>query len=100
MRSARAAPHVVVVVLAAGSSTRFLSTAGDHKLLAPLRTMPVIRWSVTRALDAAIGDVVVVTGPDSAPIEAALAGVPVRIVPASDAALGLSASLRRGVEAV
>ena len=91
--------RITVLVLAAGASTRFVRP-GVHKLLAALRGSPVIRWSVTRACKAGVGEVVVVAGAETAPIEAAVAGLDVRVAQALDATDGMSASLRRGVELV
>ena len=88
---------VAVIILAAGRSTRF-DSGGAHKMLASVGGSSVIRRSVSNALEASVGDVVVVTGADS--FEAALAGLPVRLVTAVEAAQGMSASLRTGVEAV
>src|SRR5687767_1765770 len=91
-------PTVAVVLLAAGRSTRF-GAPGGHKLLAPIGGLPVVRWSVQRAVDAAVGEIVVVTGAEASLVDAALAGLPVRSVHASDYADGMASSLRRGVEA-
>ena len=50
----------MAAVLAAGGGSRF---AGDeHKLLTLFRGKPLVWWAVKAALDAGIGDVVVVTG--------------------------------------
>ena len=92
-------PRVAVIVLAAGRSTRFAS-ADSHKLLVPLGGTPVIRRSVQRALDAAVGDVVIVMPPESAAFESALANLQIRVVRTRNAANGMSASLRAGIEAV
>jgi CTP:molybdopterin cytidylyltransferase MocA len=57
-----AAPSVptVAVILAAGGGTRF--TGDGHKLLAAIDGSPVVAYAVGAAVDAAIGEVVVVTG--------------------------------------
>jgi molybdenum cofactor cytidylyltransferase len=91
--------RITVLVLAAGASTRFVRP-GTHKLLAALVGLPVIRWSVMRACEAGVGDVVVVAGAEASSIEAAVAGLDVPVVQALDATAGMSASLRRGVELV
>ena len=91
--------RITVLVLAAGASTRFVRP-GTHKLLTALLGSPIIRWSVTRACEASVGDVVVVAGTEASRIEAAVAGLDVRVVQALDATDGISASLRCGVELV
>jgi molybdenum cofactor cytidylyltransferase len=48
------------VLLAAGGGTRF--QGATHKLAAPLGDRTVASWAVQAALDAGIGEVVVVTG--------------------------------------
>ena len=91
--------RIAVILLAAGRSARF-SPTGAHKLLALIRGIPVVRLSAQAAVDAGVGDVVVVTGAEATSIVAALGELPVRVVHADDFASGMSASLRRGVEAV
>jgi molybdenum cofactor cytidylyltransferase len=91
--------RITVLVLAAGASSRFVRP-GTHKLLAALLGLPVIRWSVMRACEAGVGDVVVVAGAEATRIETAVAGLDVRVVQAVDATDGVSASLRRGVDVV
>ena len=91
--------RVAVLILAAGRSTRF-SGPTAHKLLATLGTATVARKSAQNALDAAVGDVVVVTGAEATAVEAAIAGLPLRTIRAEDFADGMSASLRRGVTAL
>jgi molybdenum cofactor cytidylyltransferase len=90
---------VSVLVLAAGRSSRF-GTSGEHKLLALLRGAPLVRLSVSAAIDAGIGAVVVVTGAEARRVERALAGLDVRIVHEPGYADGMATSLRRGVRAV
>ena len=91
--------RIAVILLAAGRSTRFAGQGG-HKLLAPVAGVPVVRLSARAAIDAAVGDVVVVTGSERHAVAAVLADLPVRVVHAGDYVDGMSASLRRGVDSV
>ena len=52
----------MAVVLAAGGGSRWEGHAGDHKLLAPFRGRPVVRWAVEQALSAGLAATWVVTG--------------------------------------
>jgi molybdenum cofactor cytidylyltransferase len=90
---------VSAVVLAAGLSSRF-GRPGGSKLIVPVDGTPLVRLSVCAALDARIGDVVVVTGAESARVEHALAGLDVRLVREPAFADGMATSLRRGIGAV
>ena len=87
--------HIGTVVLAAGRSTRF--AAPTPKLLAIVDGAPLVRHSVDAAIDAGVGDVVVVTGHQSDAVAAALEGLPARIVHEPRFADGMAISLRRGV---
>ena len=91
--------RIGVIVLAAGRSTRFLGRE-PSKLVAPVDGAPLVRRAVGAAMDADVGDVVVVTGAKAADVEAALAGLSIRIVNAPRFAEGVAYSLRSGVEAV
>jgi molybdenum cofactor cytidylyltransferase len=91
--------RVVVVVLAAGRSTRF-SDHGAHKLLARLGTESVIRHSVRAAVASGVGDVIVVTGAEADAVSRELNDLSVRMIHAPDFATGMAASLRRGVQVV
>lgn len=88
-----------MIVLAAGRSSRF-AASGEHKLLATVEGVPLVRLSVHAAVDAAVGTVVVVTGAASTAVAAALHDLPVRIVHAPGFAEGMATSLRCGIEAV
>jgi molybdenum cofactor cytidylyltransferase len=87
---------IAAVVLAAGLSRRM----GQAKLLLPVDGRPIVRHAVEGVRAAGLDPVLVVTGPDPAPIEAALAGLGVRIVvnPAPEA--GQAGSVRAGVAAL
>jgi molybdenum cofactor cytidylyltransferase len=90
------APRIAALVLAAGLSSRM----GSNKLLAEWRGKPLVRWTVESALASEAKPVIVVTGHESAKVEAALKGLDVRIVHNLHYAAGLSASLKAGVHAV
>jgi len=85
-----------IVVLAAGRSTRF---AGGRrsKLLALAGDTPLVRLAVNAALDAQVGEVVVITGDRSDDVARSLAGLPARIVREPRFADGMATSLGRGV---
>jgi len=84
------------LVLAAGGSRRF----GTPKLLADLAGEPVIRRTVGAVCAAGFGETIVVAGADFAAVQAALAGLPCKVVHAPDWAAGISASIRVGIEAL
>ena len=88
--------RVGVVVLAAGRSSRF-GDARAHKLLAPIRGVPLVRLSVSAAVEADVGEVVVVTGAEGTTVAASLDGLPVRVVHEPSFADGMAMSLSRGV---
>ena len=90
------APRIAALVLAAGLSSRM----GSNKLLAEWRGKPLLRWTVEAALASEARPVIVVTGHESASIEAALKGLDVKIVHNLHYATGLSASLKAGIRAV
>ena len=90
------APRIAAIVLAAGLSSRM----GSNKLLAEWRGKPLLRWTVESALASEARPVIVVTGHESAKIEAALKGLDVKIVHNLRYAAGLSASLKAGIRAV
>lgn len=89
-------PRIGVVVLAAGRSTRFAAGASS-KLLASVRGASLVRLAVTAAVDAAVGEVVVVTGDRADDVASSLAGLPARIVREPRFADGMATSLARGV---
>lgn len=84
------------VVLAAGRGERF----GGDKVLAPLRGIPLVRHAVDRLVHAGVSPIVVVGGATAEGVRAALAGTPADVVDNPNPSLGLSASLRIGVEAL
>lgn len=84
-----------VVILAAGEGSRHRGP--QNKLLRPLSDKPLVLWSIEVALEAAVGDVYVVTGAvdllDILPQS-------VTVIQNHDWAQGQSSSLRAGVMAV
>jgi molybdenum cofactor cytidylyltransferase len=90
--------RIGVIVLAAGRSSRF--GAGAHKLLAPIGGVPLIRFAASAAVEADVGDVVVVTGAQAAAVASALEGLPVRVVHERAFADGMAISLRCGITAL
>ena len=89
--------EVAGVVLAAGRGTRF---GESPKLLATLDGRALVRHAAEAALAAGLAPVLVVVGHRAGGVEAALTGLPVRIVPNPDYADGLSTSLRAGFAAL
>lgn len=92
-------PTIGIVVLAAGRSTRFGGGTGS-KLLASVRGTPLVRLAVASAIDADVGDVVIVTGHEAAEVRRALDAMPVHIVHEPRFADGMALSLACGVRAL
>lgn len=86
---------VTGILLAAGGARRF----GSQKLVAPFRDVPVVSHAAT-ALRSATDDLIVVVGSESEAVRRALREVNVHLVENPDWSLGLSTSIKRGVEAV
>lgn len=92
----RARAKITAVVLAAGQGTRM----GATKQLAMIGGMPMLRRTVDRVAASAVEGIVVVTGHEAEAVGAALKGVDVTLVRNPDFAVGLSTSLKAGLEAV
>ncbi|HYS47595.1 MAG TPA: molybdopterin-binding/glycosyltransferase family 2 protein [Xanthobacteraceae bacterium] len=88
---------VAAIVLAAGRSTRM---GGPNKLMEEIGGRALVRIAAEQALASRARPVIVVTGHERARVEAALAGLPVRLVHNPDYAAGLSTSLKAGLAAV
>jgi molybdenum cofactor cytidylyltransferase len=88
---------VAAIVLAAGRATRM---GGPNKLVAELAGKPLVRIAAEQALASRAQPVIVVTGHERERVEAALAGVPVRLVHNPDFAQGLGTSVKAGIAAV
>ncbi|HEX2137270.1 MAG TPA: nucleotidyltransferase family protein [Microvirga sp.] len=89
--------EVAVLVLAAGRGTRF---GEDPKLLATLRGKPLVRWVAEAAFASSARPIIVVSGHRAGEVAAALADLPLELVPNPSYADGLSTSLRAGFEAL
>ena len=89
-------PGIGIVVLAAGRSTRFAAGRAS-KLLALVGDTALVRLAVSAALDAQVGEVVVITGDRADDVARSLVGLPARIVREPQFAAGLATSLGRGV---
>ncbi len=81
------------VVLAAGLSRRM----GQAKLLLPIEGRPVVRHVAERVLAAGLEPVIIVAGREHLAIEAALAGLPLRLVVNEHPEAGQSSSIRIGI---
>jgi molybdenum cofactor cytidylyltransferase len=82
------------ILLAAGGARRFRS----QKLVAPYRGQPLVRHAAT-ALRAATDGLIVVVGHDGRAVREALAAMDARFVENDTWEMGLSTSIRRGIEA-
>ncbi len=89
--------HIAAVVLAAGRSTRM---GAINKLIAEIGGKPLVRIAAEQALASHASPVIVVTGHQREKVEAALDGLPVRLVHNPDYAEGLGTSLKAGIAAV
>jgi molybdenum cofactor cytidylyltransferase len=89
--------RIAAVVLAAGRSTRM---GAVNKLIAEIGGKPLVRIATEQALASRASPVIVVTGHQREKVEAALDGLPVRLVHNPDYADGLGTSLKAGIAAV
>lgn len=100
MTSGPVATNVHAIVLAAGAGRRF----GGGKLLASWHGAPLLHAALRSAAAAPVNAVTVVLGADGDAIGRAACDFasprPLRLVEAADWSLGLSASLRAGIEAL
>ena len=94
---AAGARQIAAIVLAAGRSTRM---GGRNKLLAEIGGKPLVRIAVEEALASRAKPVIVVTGHERERVEAALAGLPVKLVHNREFADGLATSVRTGIASV
>jgi len=91
------APRIAALVLAAGRSSRMGTI---NKLLINVDGKPMVRHAVDAVREAGLSPVIVVTGHEHERVEAALAGLPIKLVHNPAFAEGLSASLKAGLAAV
>jgi molybdenum cofactor cytidylyltransferase len=89
--------RVAAIVLAAGRSTRM---GAVNKMLAEIGGKPLVRIAAEQAVASLAQPVIVVTGHEREKVEAALKGLPVRLVHNPDFSEGLGTSLRTGIAAV
>jgi molybdenum cofactor cytidylyltransferase len=89
--------RVAAIVLAAGRSTRM---GAVNKMLAEIGGKPLVRIAAEQAVASLAQPVIVVTGHEREKVEAALKGLPVRLVHNPDFSEGLGSSLRTGIAAV
>jgi molybdenum cofactor cytidylyltransferase len=96
--TAKPAPLIAAIVLAAGRSSRF---APDNKLLATLPDgRALVAMTVDHALASRADEVLVVTGHQAALVQAALAGRSVRFVESQRFGAGMAESLKAGIAAL
>ena len=94
--------EICSVILAAGSSRRL----GFNKLTLKIDSEAVIVRSVRPFVEAGLGDIIVVAGPDLLSMTRELAGLPVTVVHNEDHSSGMSSSIKaalpwiRGAQAV
>ncbi len=91
--------EVAALILAAGRATRFGAGAGT-KATALWRGKPLVRWVVEAAVASRVSRAIVVTGHAAKAVEAALAGLPIRVVANPAYASGMAGSLQAGVGAM
>ena len=89
--------RIAAVILAAGRSTRM---GAVNKLIAEIGGKPLVRIAAEQALASRARPVIVVTGHERDKVEAALDGLPVKLVHNKDYADGLGTSLKAGIAAV
>ena len=85
------------ILLAAGQSSRM---GEQNKMLAELDGKSLVRHAALSLTEAGLTDIIVVTGPHAAQIEAELEDLPVRLVANPDFASGQASSLRAGLAAL
>jgi CTP:molybdopterin cytidylyltransferase MocA len=87
---------ISAILLAAGESKRM----GAFKQLLPFEGKPFVLCAVDNLLDGGADEIIVVTGHRQSDVRAALRDRAVRFIHNADYKLGMSESIKRGVEAV
>ncbi len=87
---------IAAVVLAAGAARRM----GRPKQLLPLAGRPLVWHVASAACQSVVDEVIVVTGSRRTAVEAAVAGLPVRLAPNHHWRSGQASSLQTGLNAV
>jgi molybdenum cofactor cytidylyltransferase len=82
------------IILAAGGSTRYQG----NKLLIDWKGIPLVRHIVEQALNSTLDSVVVVVGNKAGEIIKALHGLPVQIIKNKQWQLGISSSIKAGIQ--
>jgi molybdenum cofactor cytidylyltransferase len=96
LEQARSRTRAAAVILAAGSASRF----GAVKVLAPLRGKPLLQHVLDAATDAGLAETVIVLGPTTDDVEAAVRPGSARIVVNAHPEEGLSGSVKVGLAAL
>ena len=91
------APRIGAVLLAAGRSSRM---GEQNKLLVPIDGRALVRHAAEALAGSQVVATVVVTGHMADAVEAALTGLPLRVVRNPGYASGMSSSLRAGLDAL
>lgn len=91
-------PDIVALVLAAGNGSRFDASGKRYKPIQALADGTPMVYAVCNTLLQHIPNVTVVCGARQEAVRRALGELPVRLVHCADAHLGMSASLRCGIE--
>ncbi len=92
-----ATKNIAAIILAAGQSKRF---GEQNKMLFDVDDVPVIRRTVERIASARLGDVVLVTGEDTAGVLQACEGVDFRHIENATPWAGMGTSLAAGANAI
>ncbi len=87
---------VAAILLAAGEARRY----GQPKQLLDWKGQPFVRHVVQAALSAGLSSVILITGAYADQVAQAVDGLPVEVVHNSDWRLGLSTSLKAGLQAL
>ena len=90
-------PKIAALVLAAGRSSRMGTI---NKLLIGIDGKPMVHHAIEAVRAAGLGPIIVVTGHEQDRLQAALAGLPVRLVHNPNYSEGLSSSLKTGLAAL